>query len=254
LSQKIAGGARAFFVTSPYSPGPDGVLGAALPTMCPFRSAGDGPCDVRRHWRRARKTGPGFDLAIVRCHTHGHAFTLYPPGYAPYQRKPVLALAPDGNYPIAESQPAGRLDVFEGTLFEAAIDGERHEAWARSSEGGAPAERWWSTQGRHLQTALKILGVAPGTDTRGRERIAAALSVDHLLLRDLSRSDASGYHARSRTVCAVLRRLRRVTRLALRLLYCGRLIECWGVPCIWDPARRVLDRLPFRLPRIRAPA
>ncbi|MBN1444373.1 MAG: hypothetical protein JXA90_16800 [Planctomycetes bacterium] len=253
MSQKIVGGARAFFVTSPYSPGPDGVLEPAIPEVCPFRLRGDPPCDVRRHWHRARKTGPTFDLSIVRCHTHGHAFTLYPPGFAPYQRTPLVALAPDGSQPIADPPSRDPLAAFEGTLFDAALDGERRRAWARSSQGGAP-DRWWSTQGRHLQTAAKLLGVAPETDARLRERIAGALSVDHLFLRDRARTDASGYHARSKLVCAVLRRLWRVTRLALRLLYCGRLIGRWGLPCIWDPARRDFDRLPFRLPPIRAPA
>jgi hypothetical protein len=255
LSQKIASGARAFFVTSPHSPGTDGVLEPAIPVVCPFRSRGDAPCDVRRHWQRARKTGPGFDLTVARCHTHKHAFTLYPPGYAPYQRKPLVALAPDGSQPITDPESRDELPAFEGTLFDAALDGERRRAWARRSGDGAP-DRWWSTQGRHLQTASKLLGLASDTDARQGERIAAVLSIEHVLLRQQARACAhpSGYHARSQAVCAVLRRLRRVTRLVLRLLYCGSLIARWGVPRIWDPVRRVLDRLPFRLPPIRAPA
>lgn len=252
MSQKIAQGAREFFVTSPYFPSPDDVLEAALPTVCPFRSRGDPPCDVRRHGRRGRKTGPCFDLAIVRCRTHRHAFTLYPPGYAPYQRKPLMALAPDGSQPIAEPQSRDSLKAFEGTLFEAALDGERRQAWARSSQGEA-TDRWWSTQGRHLAAAANLLGVSPDTTARLRERISEALCVDHLFLRDRARSAASGYLDRSKVICAVLRRLGNVRRLALRLLFCGRVIERWGIPCFWDPVRRVLNRLPFRLPPIRAP-
>jgi hypothetical protein len=40
---------------------------------------------------------------------------------------------------------------------------------------------------------------------------------------------------------------------ALRLLLCGHLIGQWGEPWSWDPRRRVLERLPFRLGATAAP-
>ena len=224
-----------------------------MPSTCPRRSAQEASCDIRRHYLRVRKTGPGFPLTVVRCHKHKCAFTLYPPGFAPYQRKPVVALAPDGTSPIAEPRPGRRLEAFEGTLFHAALDGERQEAWARNSEKGPP-DRWWSTQGRHIRLASRLLGVSADTGARLREQLAAVLSVDHLFIRERTPAEAAGYHARSKGVCAVLRRLTRGATAALRLLFCGHLIERWGLPWIWDPRRQVLERLPFRLPPIRAPA
>jgi hypothetical protein len=144
------------------------------------------------------------------------------------------------------------LEAFEGTLFQAAIDGECRKAWARDSRDGAP-DRWWSTQGRHIDLAQRILGIAGDIGARLRERIAGVLSIDALFLRDQSRKEKDGYQARARAVCAVLRRLKRRATAALRLFFCGRLIGHWGIPRIWDPRRQVLERLPFRLPPIRAP-
>jgi len=164
-----------------------------------------------------------------------------------------MALAPDGTAPLAEKTDPDRLEAFEGTLFQAALDAERRKAWARDSRDGAP-DRWWSTQGRHIDLALRLLGIARHIDDRLRERIAGVLSIDHLFLRDQSKVEKSRYHARAGAVCAVLRRLQRSATAALRLFFCGRLIGHWGAPRNWDPRRQILERLPFRLPPIRAPA
>jgi hypothetical protein len=118
---------------------------------------------------------------------------------------------------------------------------------------GVP-DRWWSTQGRHIDLALRLLGIARDIGARLRERIAGVLSIDHLFLRDQSRLEKDGYHARASAVCAVLRRLKRSATAALRLLFSGRLIGHWGAPRNWDARHQVLERLPFRLPPIRAPA
>lgn len=223
-----------------------------MPQACPLRSAREPSCDVRRHCLRVRKTGPGFPLTVVRCHKHKRDFTLYPPGFAPYQRKPLLDLAPDGTAPLPESRPGSGLEAFEGTLFDAAIDGERQVAWPRNSDRGVP-EEWWSTQGRHIRLASRLLGILAETSSRLREQIAAVLSVDHLFLLEKARAEAHGYQGRSKAVCSVLRRLRSGAAGALRLLLCGHLIDRWGVPWSWDPGREVLERLPFRRPPIRSP-
>jgi hypothetical protein len=253
LSQEIRPSARRFFVTTEYFPGAGGVLEPAMPTTCPHGSSGGKRCDVRPHFIRPRKTGPCFPLTVARCHTHGRSFTLYPPAFGPYLRAPVCALAPDGTAPLPERKNPQGLEAFEGTLFQAALDGERQKAWARDSLGGV-ADRWWSTQGRHIGLALRLLGIARDIGERLRERIASVLSLDHLFLRDRSRAEKDGYHTRAKAVCAVLRRLSRSATAALRLLFSGRVIGHWAIPWSWDSQRQVLERLPFRLPPIRAPA
>jgi hypothetical protein len=253
LSQEIRPSARRFFVITGYFLGAGGVLKPAIPTTCPQRSSRGAPCDVRTHFFRERKTGPCFPLTVARCHTHDCSFTLYPPAFGPYLRSPVLDLAPDGTAPLPEKRDPQGLEAFEGTLFQAALDGESRKAWARDSLDGVP-DRWWSTQGRHLDLALRLLGIASDIGARLRERIAGVLSIDHLFLRDQSRVEKDGYHARAKAVCTVLRRLKRSATAALRLFFSGRLIGHWAVPWSWDHRRQVLERLPFRLPPIRAPA
>ncbi len=57
--------------------------------QCPWASEGES-CKIRKHdWRR-RKSGPSIGLRVLRCLTHGHDFTVYPPGYVPYGRQVLV--------------------------------------------------------------------------------------------------------------------------------------------------------------------
>lgn len=230
------------FIVTPYVAGPDGRLAAQMPSCCPV-AVGGSSCDLRIEHRRHRKTGPRHPLTVVRCRTHGCAFTLYPPGYAPYRRQPVVRLSPDGR-PIRGEGDATRTD-FDQTLFEAAVDAGHGRAWARES-GPDPPRRWWGTQGRHLSLAARLVGVARDLGDRVRSSIAAVLSVGNLLLREGAR--AVGYRGIGRAICDVLGRLGRGARRAVQLLVCGHLIERWGEPLHWDPRRQLLERSPFRPP------
>jgi hypothetical protein len=75
-----------------------------------------------------------------------------------------LKLTPDG----AADRPAkdGLREEFEGTVFDAALDGAEGRAWARASDGKLP-DRWWSTQGRHLRLASRLLGMIAPERVRG---------------------------------------------------------------------------------------
>ncbi len=141
--------ARRSFVVTPYILAADGKLVAELPDRCPRASATTQPrCRVAAHHQRKRKTGPEFALLVARCDAHGCAFTLYPPGYAPYRRQALVRLGPDGT-DLQHDEPETLMRSFESTLFEAAVDASQGRAWAREP-GDVPGERWWSTQGRHL--------------------------------------------------------------------------------------------------------
>lgn len=236
--------ARRAFVVTPYVLATEGSLVPALPDRCPQASAGtDQTCRISAHHQRKRKTGPQFPLTVARCAGHHCAFTLYPPGYAPYRRQAVVRVGPDGTR-MHGDEPGTLAHEFESTLFEASVAASEGRAWARETARDPP-ERWWTTQGRHLRLASRIVGVARESSERTREAVAAALSVDTLLLRDLARS--TGYRALGRAVCAVLRRLREGAVTAVRLLRCGHLIGHWGEPLHWDPKRGVLERGPFPL-------
>jgi hypothetical protein len=234
------------FICTPYIRGPDGQLVATLPDCCPIRACSPGTttdCELRTAYSRPRKTGPPHPLAVVECRTHGAAFTLYPPGYAPYRRQPVLRLSPDGSPILHEKgRDAERAD-FDGTLFQSALDARDGVAWARESGGPSPPERYWPTQGRHLSLAARITGVARELGERVRVSIAMLLSVDGLGLHE--GAQATGYRALGKAICAVLAKLRGQARRALDLLRCGALVGRWGEPLHWDADRGVLERAPF---------
>lgn len=239
---------RPFLVTS-YIEGRDGRLVAQLPSCCPHGAGEPGEpagstCVLAIDHHRQRKTGPVHPLAVVRCRTHRCGFTLYPPGFAPYGRQPLLKVEPDGN-PIQRAAGGLRGD-FEDTVFAAALDGADGRPWARDSDFTVP-DRWWSTQDRHLHRAARLVGIARDLADRVRESIAAVLSVTGLMQRE--RSSATGYRGIGRAVCDVLRQLcGRKPRRALALLVCGHLVGHWGEPLLWDADRKVLERSPFCAP------
>lgn len=229
------------FVVTSYTTGAGGELVAELPACCPIGCVdGSRACRVVRHHRRKRKSGPQHSLCVARCNTHETAFTLYPPGYAPYRRQSVLRLSPAGE--ALGSEEHAKLAAFSGTLFDAALDAAQGRRWSRDSGDGVP-ERWWSTQGRHLRLAAAIVGVGRDIGEKVRESVAAVLPFGALLLRD--RSQARGYRAIGKAVCEVLEELHGGARRALHLLVCGHLIGQWGEPLLWDSERGVLERSPF---------
>jgi hypothetical protein len=228
------------FIVTPYVASPGGGLIAELPAVCLHGAYGDEhPCSLSIHHHRERKTGPRHPLAVAACRTHGICFTLYPPGHRPWGRQPVVRLAPDGQELAGETAPEA---AFTDTPFEAAFDASEGRAWAREP-ADPPAERWWSTQGRHLALAAELVGVAEALSDRLRESIAAALSVGALLLREHSR--ARGYRQLGAAVCAVLDELRPGPKRSRQLLACGHLVGRWGEPLHWDPRRRAHRRAPF---------
>ena len=97
------------FIVTPYFHTRDG-LHAALPARCPAHIDADTPCTIRVHAWRHRKTGPAFPLRIAKCETHRAYFTLYPHGFSPYARDPVIRCAPDGTTILPEepATPCGK--------------------------------------------------------------------------------------------------------------------------------------------------
>jgi hypothetical protein len=77
-------------------------------------------CRIKRQARRKRKTGPAFALDVLLCHTHGCSFTVYPPGYGPYERQSLAPLSPSGEPLQAEAsqnERRERLESWRGTSF-----------------------------------------------------------------------------------------------------------------------------------------
>lgn len=238
------------FIVTPYRCGPDGRLEPAVPGSCPLGPDSPGACDLRFHHARPRKTGPPFPLMVYLCRRHELAFTLYPPGFAPYQRVAVQRLAPSGGAILSEAECPATDDRlrrdFEGTLFEAALEGATGSTWARDSEAG-PVSRWWSTQGRQLDRALVLVGAAPDEVESVREQIAVTLGVETLRLRESARrvSEGGGYRGKAEAIFDVLGALRRDATRALRLLSAAHLARLWGKPRAWLEERNCLRDFAF---------
>jgi hypothetical protein len=199
---------RPAFVIGDYA---DGAL-FEVPTECPARSM-EGPCDVVLHTLRSRKTGPPHPLAVCRCHAHGLFFAIYPPGFVPYSRRPLLE---------APGAPATETPSFASVAREAA-DGV---AWTRAAVGGT--DRWWTTQTRLLRRLAWAVGGLAGSS---RDLVAVAIG---LPLRLLARvAEAAGFRARGRTLIDVLDALGDDLD---RLLLAGALAGCWGAPWRWQRA------------------
>ena len=242
-------------VITPYRADADGVLVPDYPDTCPWAEPGDAPCRVGYHHRRKRKTGPRFPLAVMTCHEHEHAFTLYPPGHIPYGRRAAAPCRPDGPLvmteavggevtegedspaPIEPEEPAPpvRRPAWEQTVFEAALDAAAGRPWSRESPTFDP--RRWRTQQDRLAFCAALLGVGPDLSPDQRLHIARQLDVPTLDVLEASEdyATATGYRERGRAIRRVLLRLAPRPRLAADLLAAGHIAGLWGRPSRWDP-------------------
>lgn len=215
-------GCRESFVVAPYYPGADQRLRPKLPRSCPWRDekdAADNQCTVSEHHMRRRRTGPDHELMVAQCGTHGHSFTIYPPGFAPYLRRPVVGVTPDGSGVCS--------DGVRSSLFEGAQDAADGEAWRPS--GPAYTTGRWRTQQRHIQLGVQLLGLDAEAPDATREQIAHHLAVP---LLDLARAPPqnAGFRVRGRRVMEVFARLQRTMSLPKQLLRCGSAAGLWPAP------------------------
>jgi hypothetical protein len=129
--------------------------------------------------------GPPFPLAVARCGTYGRSFTLYPIGWAPFGRVAIACVGPAGELMGRES------DETSATLMRAAFDGATGDLWpiGLHETDFVPCRR---TQGRRVAMLAKILGLSPAVEIRQRERMADALGIPLLQLRDASAHYADG--------------------------------------------------------------
>ena len=170
------------FATTNYQTDQDGTLAAVLPSRCVY-ATGAQTCAIFVDHLRERKAGPCHPLAVVGCRTHGgRRYTLYPPGHYPYGRAAVTPYSVTGKLLLDDDRGQPQ---WQATLFAAALDAKQGRRW--------PSEqRWWDqvderrgrTQGRQLEMAGRLTGVAPQLDERAREQIATRLSVATMTVRD----------------------------------------------------------------------
>jgi hypothetical protein len=114
----------------------------------------------------------------MHCHTHRRSFTIYPPGYVPYGRRPLLLVDHTGGEVIPEDSQSPLQD----TLFNAALDASIEHLWPEEvqlgplPEGGV-AEQSRRTQRRHVGGALRLLGLNIFATLGDREGVARHLKI-----------------------------------------------------------------------------
>jgi hypothetical protein len=135
---------------------------------------------------------------------------------------------------------------WKGTIFEAAADAAKGEAWSRSWE--ASESGCWTSQGRLLDLSLDVLGLGPGQRTEVRHAVGEVLGVDTLILLEWARKVAEmpGYRSCGRAVVEVLAMAATRPGLLRRLLVTGHMVGRWGEPLWWDVDHKVLRKLTFR--------
>lgn len=243
--------ARRDFIITPYFPDEMGMLRPVMPDRCSKALLGDSPpCELEvRHWRD-RKTGPQFALLVLKCHTHGVAFTLYPPGHVPYGRCAIAPVDPEG-WPMhrvedGSSEPALAWD---SSIVGAALDAARGEPWPRSNGDWTGAAGSWRTQGRHIAQFAEILGLTGVADSP----VVGPLGVSALGQREAVAAyrEATGYQTRGRAVSIILGELASVPCDLLDLiLAAGFAAGRWGRPRRWQARGGQLRDV---VPRARSP-
>ncbi len=242
--------ARRHLVVTPYEADSENKMVPQFPDTCPLGVHDGQPCRLFFDHLRPRKTGPCFPLSVMRCCTHGIAFTLYPPGHVPWGRQRWAPVAPNGAVLSCE---VGALS-FQGTYFEAALDAAEGVVWPKEKvfdeDFHYPS---FLTQQCHLERAHRLLGLKG--EPAWREAFAQTLFIPGQILHAASQSIAgsSAFNTLGRVVCDVLTELPVfLGDLFERLTACGAAVGLWPVLHVWRPHLRQLQRRVFSHGRTEA--
>jgi hypothetical protein len=242
--------ARRHFVVTPYEPDGDQFL-PQLPDTCPVEARDGQPCRLFQDHFRKRKSGPAFALCVMRCRIHAIGFTLYPPGYTPWGRRPWVY---EGGVTQAEDDVEDNAQRFRNTYFDAALDAAAGVLWPREktidSDFAIPSEL---TQRCHLSRAIRLLGI--DREPSLREIFAQLYDIPGQTLHDAAQimGQAPNRAELGRAVCTVLEAIPfALGRVFEHLAICGAAVGLWPPLHVWRPALRRL--LPGPFPAARTPS
>lgn len=244
------------FVVTPYNTDDEECLPAVIPDSCPEGYKDEKICRITVDHLRDRKTGPCFPLTVVKCHTHGRCFTLYPPGHYPYGRQLLVGLVDvDGKeieISTEESAHPQQLESFEGTLFDAPLDADRSQAWPKESDEGSFQSRF-DTQLHHIDRATRLLGTHPSLEVGQVESITEILDLPGQLVaeRRVGPNCSPTFKEQGQTVCQLLRIIPKNRDLFERLTETGAIADLWPFPFFWNSKTKRLQRSSFHLTGIR---
>jgi hypothetical protein len=159
------------------------------------------------------------------------AFTIYPPGYTPYGRQPILPLAPDGT-PL---QSSDTNDKFDSSLIQASVDAANNKLWSSEATDGHTQYRYTS-QRRYLNQAASLLGISPSTTDETRNFLASILEVPGQVLHDYSFAieKDSGSVNLGTSILQVLDTIPSTKDLYLKLTIAGAYVSLWPYPVVFQ--------------------
>lgn len=219
------------FLCVPYHADGSKRLRPDIPKRCGLSTEGE--CVIWIKGQRSRIFGPEFRLTVVCCRTHRVSFTLYPPGFTPYGRKPMAVLSSAG-FPQAtdtERRP------FEGTLFQAVLDGAAGDVWPKESLEGHLQSRF-NTQLKHIDRCCLLLGLGRGSPPTFDE-ILAHSGVEGQILHELRGRVMAreGYRVRCEAACQLLSLTTENQNHFIGTCTLGYLAGLWPKPQVSFPSR-----------------
>jgi hypothetical protein len=179
----------------------------------------------------------------MRCRTHEIGFTLYPPGYPPWGRKPWVR---EGGVAKVEDDVENNAERFRNTYFDAALEAAAGIFWPREkvldAEFGTPSDL---TQHCHLSRAIRLLGI--DQEPFRRELFAELFSLPGQILHEAAVLIGQRPHLADlgRVVRTVLEAIpSTLTGVFESLVIGGAAVGLWPPLHVWRPAlHRLVPRV-----------
>lgn len=169
------------FLAANYTAESESIPKPPKPRLCPLAEGGaPRPCGIRVHGYRKRKCGPGFSLAVFICKIHSLSFTTYPPGWAPYGRRPLAG--EDSTFSAIEC-------LANGTI------------WPERAVSELPTSK---TQRRWYQAWISLLALGPDLLASDRHKASICLGIDTLTLEERANQIRAGPTIKDRALVMLL--------------------------------------------------
>ena len=186
------------------------------------------------HSWRDRVHGPGFPLCSLLCLDDGASFTVYPPGWTPYERKALVGLDHRG----CTLAPEAGESPWEGTVFDGVVDASSGKIWPDEVTLGPPVpeddgdkpSQCKRTQRRHVAGAMRLFALDQAGLRREREQVCQVLMLDLAPLEGAAGRirDGPRLKVRGEEGAKVLEQLPQVASTIFGLLALGRSRGFWG--------------------------
>lgn len=168
-------------VAAAYFIDPHGRLRPRRPRRC-ARLDCEGDCRISFHRWRTRKCGVEHPLACFICLEHDCSFTVYPPGWLPFGRRPIVEVTASG-FDVGGLEKG--VEAWSETAFGAAVDAGVKRLWPVTAGGSKEWEKRYSrkpygvrrTQARHVKGVLELMALSAELALE-RPTVAAALDFD----------------------------------------------------------------------------